>query len=154
MAAVIIGYGCYNSGPQSWLRVGSIGSKFQKGEVRRQLRAKSISARDGQNQIHLHRVPKLVTPADFYKMWNIHGDDHSEPVFKVCAQSGHLWSRRKLLGECATAWLPCQKYAGQVHPIQSGYPGAAHQLRWPSPCTLAPEVPTRLYNQPDSNLGC
>ena len=31
-------------------------------------------------------------------MWNIHGDDHSELVFKVCAQSGHLWPRRKLLG--------------------------------------------------------
>jgi len=41
-------------------------------------------------------------------MSNIHGDDHSELVFEVCIQSGHLWRRRKLLGGCATAWSPCQ----------------------------------------------
>jgi len=41
-------------------------------------------------------------------MGNIHGDDHSELVFKVCAQNGHFWPRRKLLGGCATAWSPCQ----------------------------------------------
>jgi len=29
--------------------------------------------------------------------------DHSELVFKVCAQSGHLWPRWKLLGGYATA---------------------------------------------------
>jgi len=34
-------------------------------------------------------------------MWNIHGDDHSELVFKVCAQSGDLWPQRKLLWELA-----------------------------------------------------
>jgi len=33
-------------------------------------------------------------------MWNIHGDDHSELVFKVCAQSGHLWPWHKLLKTC------------------------------------------------------
>jgi len=38
--------------------------------------------------------------------------------------------------------------------MQSGYAGAAHQHHGPSPCTLAPEVPTRLYNQPDSNQDC
>jgi len=38
----------------------------------------------------------------------MHGDDHSELVFKVCAQSGHLRPRRKHLGGCTTAWSPCQ----------------------------------------------
>jgi len=33
-------------------------------------------------------------------MWNIHGDDHCKLVFKVCAQSGHLWPRHKLLKTC------------------------------------------------------
>jgi len=33
-------------------------------------------------------------------MWNIHGDNNSELVFKVCAQSGHIWPRHKLLKTC------------------------------------------------------
>jgi len=33
-------------------------------------------------------------------MWNIHGDNHSELVFKVYAQSGHLWPEHKLLKTC------------------------------------------------------
>jgi len=33
-------------------------------------------------------------------MWNIHGDDHSELVLKLCAQSGHLWPQHKLLKTC------------------------------------------------------
>ena len=34
---------------------------------------------------------------------NVHGDDHSELVFQVYAQSGHLWPRCKLLCGRATA---------------------------------------------------
>jgi len=90
-----------------------------------------ICWRQHSEEEEIHRLPKLATPLDiswckivntwqiFYKMWNIHGDDHSELVFKACAQSGHLWPRRKLLGGWATAWWPPCQYAGQVHPIQS-----------------------------------
>jgi len=42
-------------------------------------------------------VKSLISDKFFYKIWNSHGDNHSEVVFKVCAQSGRLWPQGKVL---------------------------------------------------------
>jgi len=103
-------------------------------------------------QDNVHRVPKLATPLEIsscksVNTWRIFAkcETFMETiilnyiVFKVCARSGHLWPRRKLLGGCTTAWSPCHNTLVKFTPcsLDSGYAGAAHQHHWPSPCTHA-----------------
>jgi len=68
----------------------------------------------------VHCVPKLVTLLQWswckiVNTWQIFikcetfMETINWTIFKVCAQSGHLWPRRKLLDGCATAWSPCQQ---------------------------------------------